>query len=51
MTIETLTSWAGSATIEARFKERAKIILLAHEGETNKEIADFMHTRDPTIGK
>jgi len=49
--IETLTSWAGSATIEARFKERAKIILLAHEGKTNKEIANFMHTREATIGK
>lgn len=49
--IQTLTSWAGSATIEARFKERAKIILLAHEGKTNKEIAYFMHTREATIGK
>jgi len=27
--LQTLISWAGSATIEARFKERAKIILLA----------------------
>jgi transposase len=49
--LQTLTSWAGSTTIEARFKERAKIILLAHEGKTNKEIAKFMHTREATIGK
>lgn len=48
---ETLESWASSATIEARIKERAKIILLAHEGKTNKEIADFMHTREATICK
>jgi hypothetical protein len=27
--LQTLTLWAGSSTIEARFKERAKIILLA----------------------
>jgi len=49
--LQTLTSWANSTTIEARFKERAKIILLAHEGKTNKEIAEFMHTREATIGK
>jgi len=49
--LQTLTSWANSATIEARIKERAKIILLAHEGKTNKEIAEFMHTREATIGK
>jgi transposase len=49
--LQTLTSWSGSSTIEARFKERAKIILLANEGKTNKEIADFMHTREATIGK
>ncbi len=48
---ETLELWASSATIEARIKERAKIILLAHEGKTNKEIADFMHTRKATICK
>lgn len=48
---ETLESWANSATIEARFKERAKIILLAHEGKSNKEIASFMHTREATISK
>jgi transposase len=49
--LQTLTLWSGSTTIEARFKERAKIILLAHEGKTNKEIAEFMHTREATIGK
>jgi transposase len=49
--LQTLTSWANSATIEARIKERAKIILLAHEGKTNKEIAEYMHTREATIGK
>jgi len=48
---ESLESWANSATIEARFKDRAKIILLAHEGKTNKEIADYMHTREATICK
>ena len=49
--LQTLKSWANSATIEARIKERAKIILLAHEGKTNKEIAEYMHTREATIGK
>jgi transposase len=49
--LQTLTSWGNSTTIEARFNEHAKIILLAHEGKTNKEIADFMHTREATIGK
>jgi len=49
--LQTLASWANSVTIEARFKERAKIILLAHEGKTNKEIAEYMHTREATIGK
>jgi len=49
--IQTLTSWTKSSTIEARLKERAKIILLAHEGKLNKEIADFMHTREATICK
>lgn len=48
---QTLSSWAGSNTIEARFKERAKIILLAYEGKSNKEIANFMHTREATISK
>lgn len=49
--IQTLNKWANSNTIEARFKERAKIILLAHEGKSNKEIALFMHTREATICK
>lgn len=49
--LQTLKSWAGSKVIEARLKERARIILLAHEGKTNKEIADYMHTREATIGK
>ncbi len=49
--LKALTSWAGSTIIEARFKERAKVILLANEGKTNKEIAGFMHTREATIGK
>jgi transposase len=49
--LQTLKSWANSTTIEARIKERAKIILLAHEGKTNKEIAEYMHTREATIGK
>ena len=45
--LQTLKSWANSTTIEARIKERAKIILLAHEGKTNKEIAEYMHTQYP----
>ena len=49
--LQTLKTWANSTTIEARIKERAKIILLAYEGKTNKEIAQYMHTREATIGK
>lgn len=49
--LQTLNTWANSTTIEARIKERAKIILLAYEGKTNKEIAQYMHTREATIGK
>jgi hypothetical protein len=49
--IQTLNSWANSNTIEARFKGRAKMTLLAHKGKLNKEVAVFMHTREATICK
>jgi len=49
--LQTLTSWAKNHTIETRYKERAKIILMASEGKNNKEIAEFLHTREATVSK
>lgn len=47
----TLLLWSRSGTIERRLSERARIILLAAEGKTNKEIATLMNTRPARICK
>ena len=36
---------------EQRMVERARIVLLAHEGRTNQQIADELHTRTARVSK
>jgi len=46
-----LEKWVRSHTIEKRFSERARIILLAEQGKTSKEIASDLKLREATISK
>ena len=46
-----LTSWRSSRTMEVRMVERAKIILLAHEGMSDTDIAVTLATSQVTVGK
>lgn len=49
--VKTLTDWARRGKNEHRLVERAKIILLAHEGKTNEQIANRLHTRTARVSK
>lgn len=49
--VRTLTEWTRRAKGEHRLVERAKIILLAHEGKTNQEIARRLRTRTARVSK
>jgi transposase len=48
---QTLRQWARAGTGEHRMVERAKVILLAHQGKSNLEIADHLRTRPARVSK
>ena len=47
----TLRQWARAGTSEHRMVERAKVILLAHRGKSNLEIAEHLKTRPARVSK
>jgi transposase len=47
----TLQEWARRGKSEYRLVQRAKIILLAHEGRTNQQIATALNTRTARVSK
>ena len=47
----TLEQWSRRGKSEQRLVERAKIILLAHEGRTNEQIATALGTRTARVSK
>ena len=47
----TLSSWVRSGTSEARFTQRAKIVLAAASGKQTTEIARKLGERPSTVGK
>jgi transposase len=47
----TLREWTRKGKSEMRHVERARMILLAHEGQTNQQIADRLHTRTARVSK
>lgn len=49
--VQTLESWTRRGTTESRLVERAKIILLAHQGRSNQQIADALDTRTARVSK
>lgn len=49
--VKTLTEWSRRGKSEHRLVERARIILLAHEGRTNRQIAEQLHTRTARVSK
>jgi transposase len=46
-----LEKWIHSQKIERRLLERARIILLASQGKSNKVIAELLQTREATVSK
>src|ERR1700685_2511151 len=48
---QTLRQWARAGTSEHRMVERAKVILLAHQGKSNLEIAQQLKTRPARVSK
>jgi transposase len=46
-----LRHWARSGTSEHRMVERARVILLAHQGKSNLEIATHLKTRPARVSK
>src|ERR1700730_797633 len=48
---QTLRQWARAGTSEHRLVERAKVILLAHQGKSNLEIAEQLRTRPARVSK
>jgi transposase len=47
----TLTKWLRSSKTEARLQFRAKLILLAEQGNDNRSVAAHLHTQPATVGK
>jgi len=47
----TLRQWARAGTSEHRMVERAQVILLAHQGKSNLEIAEQLKTRTARVSK
>jgi len=47
----TLRQWARAGTSEHRMVERAKVVLLAHQGKSNLEIAQQLRTRPARVSK
>jgi len=48
---QTLRQWARASRSEHRTVERAKVILLAHQGKSNLEIAQLLKTRPARVSK
>src|SRR5260370_12396145 len=46
-----LQQWARASSGEHRLVERAKVILLAHEGKANRDIARALNTRPARVSK
>jgi len=46
---QTLRRWARASTNEHRMVERARVILLAHQGKSNLEIAHQLRTRPARV--
>jgi transposase len=46
-----LRQWARAGTSQHRMVERAKVILLAHQGRSNLEIAEHLKTRPARVSK
>lgn len=49
--VETLTEWSRRGKGEHRLVERARIVLLAHQGKTNRQIAQQLRTRTARVSK
>jgi transposase len=49
--VKTLTEWTRRGKSEHRLVERARIILLVHQGKTNQQIAVQLHTRTARVSK
>ena len=47
----TLREWTRKGTGEQRLADRARIVLLSHEGMTVEKIAEHLHTRPARISK
>src|ERR1051325_3870445 len=47
----TLRPWARKGTGEQRLADRARIVLLSHEGMSVEKIAEHLHTRPARISK
>ena len=47
----TLREWTRKGTGEQRLADRARIVLLSHEGMTVEMIAEHLHTRPARISK
>lgn len=47
----TLKQWSRQGTAEQRMVERARVILLSHEGLTVEKIAERLHTRPARVSK
>src|ERR1700734_3602036 len=47
----TLRNWTRKGTAEQRLVDRARIILLSHEGMTVEKIAERLHTRPARVSK
>src|SRR5579884_1269869 len=48
---ETLRKWTRQSTAEQRLVERARVILLSHEGLTVEKIAERLNTRPARVSK
>src|SRR2546428_5805837 len=48
---QVLRKWTRAGTNEHRMVERAKVILLAHQGKSNLEIAQLLKTRPARVSK
>src|SRR6516164_10809919 len=48
---DVLSRWAGAGAEEHRLVERARVILLAEEGVSTREIARRLHTRPARVSK
>ena len=48
---DVLSQWARSGAEQHRLGERARVILLAHEGVSTREIARRLHTRPARVSK